>query len=204
MKSKNHRILRPKSTPLVGSTQNQAKHPKIFRNSVTVWTVESKNKIEKKYLHLSSFNKNYKWKIYFPRVNIFYMFSFSIFQNIAVFFLGIWFENRVITGKGILIHALFGKNSFGPLLKGNYTAKPEKHYLKGLFPEKETCDMSPDPRPRKKAVPATKRTRTREGKDPALRIIFFQSGTTNVSPSRLYTEEKCSVQSHHDIFKQQN
>lgn len=44
-------MLNPKSTPLVESTQNQAKHPKIFRNSVTAWTVESKNKTEKKCLH---------------------------------------------------------------------------------------------------------------------------------------------------------
>lgn len=38
-------------------------------------------------------------------------------------------------------------NSFGPFLMGNYTAKPEKHDLKGFFPKKgETCDVSLDPK----------------------------------------------------------
>jgi hypothetical protein len=31
---------------------------------------------------------------------------------------------------------------------GNYTAKPEKHNLKGFFPKKETCDVSLDPKPK--------------------------------------------------------
>lgn len=51
--------------------------------------------------------------------------------------------------------------------------------------------MSPDPRPRKKAVPDTKRTRTREGKDPALRIIFFQSLQT--SPPADYTQKRSAL-----------
>lgn len=41
VKSKNHRMLSPKSTALEESTQNQARHPKMFRNSVTAWTVGS-------------------------------------------------------------------------------------------------------------------------------------------------------------------
>ena len=31
---------------------------------------------------------------------------------------------------------------------GNYTAKPEKHNLKGFFPKKETCGVSLDPKPK--------------------------------------------------------
>lgn len=53
-------------------------------------------------------------------------------------------------GKGVLIHALFGKNSFGSLLMSNYTGKPEKQHFKDFFPEKEICDVAPDPRPKKK------------------------------------------------------
>lgn len=34
-------MLSPKSTALEESTQNQARHPKMFRNSVTAWTVGS-------------------------------------------------------------------------------------------------------------------------------------------------------------------
>lgn len=42
MKSRNHRMLRPKSTALEESTQNHAKHPKMFRNRVTAWTAGQK------------------------------------------------------------------------------------------------------------------------------------------------------------------
>ena len=44
VKSRNHRMLRPKSTALEESTQNHAKHPKMFRNRVTAWTMGQKTK----------------------------------------------------------------------------------------------------------------------------------------------------------------
>lgn len=63
-------------------------------------------------------------------------------------FLHSWFENS--NNRKRSPNTYTGKNSFGPLLMSNYTAQPEKHYLK-VFPEKETCDMSLDPRPKKRS-----------------------------------------------------
>lgn len=69
----------------------------------------------------------------------------------------------VLTGKGVLIHALFGKHSLGPPLTGSYTAKPEKQSLEGCFPKKGTCDVSPDPRPKQKSSGFQKKSQDSRG-----------------------------------------
>ena len=56
--------------------------------------------------------------------------------------------------------------------------------------------------PKKKVVPAQKRTRTQEGKDPTLGTMFIQSGAADSFMSALYTEEKCPVKPRHDSFQQ--
>lgn len=98
-----------------------------------------------------------------------------------------------------------GKNSFGPLLIGNYRAKPEKHYHKVFFPKKETCDVSLDPRPKKKKQ-CLPRKKPGLGRKKILHSeLFLQSGL-QASPRADYKQkrklEKCPVQSHYNIFKQ--
>lgn len=67
-----------------------------------------------------------------------------------------------------------GKNSFGPLLIGNYRAKPEKHYHKVFFPKKETCDVSLDPRPKKKSSACQEKNQDLGGKRSFTQSCFYR------------------------------
>lgn len=87
-------------------------------------------------------------------------------------FLHIWVENSNHRKRSSNTHT--GKNSFGPLLIGNYRAKPEKHYRKVFFPKKETCDVSLDLRPKKESSACQENNQDLEGKRSFTQSCFYR------------------------------
>lgn len=85
-------------------------------------------------------------------------------------FLHIWVENSNHRKRSPNTHT--GKNSFGPLLIGNYRAKPETR--KVFFPKKETCDVSLDPRPKKKSSACQEKNQDLGGKRSFTQSCFYR------------------------------
>lgn len=72
---------------------------------------------------------------------------------------------------------------------GNYTAKPEKHDLKGFFPKKETCDVSLDPRPKQESSGCQEKNQDLRRKRSYTQNYNFYSTGLQAPPSMNYTRE---------------
>lgn len=116
---------------------------------------------------MRSFNKSYKWKNTSLEQCI-----LPIFQNTAVFYTHLTWKQSNHRKRSPKTHT--GKNYFGPLLIGNHRAKPEKHYRKVFFPKKETCDVSLDPRPKKKSSACQEKNQDLGGKRSFTQSCFYR------------------------------
>lgn len=127
-------------------------------------------------------------------------FPFNIFQNIAVSYT---LDVKAEYTKAKESYDLSGKNSFGPLLQGNYTAKRSTTFRSSSLRRHVMCLLIQGQR--RNAVPARKRTRTWEEKILHSELYFYRKGLQTL-PREDYKKkrklEKRPVQVHYNIFKQ--